>query len=53
MKNLYFSILLGITACQCYSQNRPAPFGKTPHGNYRCFTDEIVLWRLGQVKVRV
>ena len=50
MKKLYFSILLGIAVCQCYSQNRPvAIWQKTPHGKYRCFTDEIDVWRLGQV----
>src|SRR5688572_48421 len=50
MKKLYFSILLGIAVCQCYSQNRPvAIWQKTPHGKYRCFTDEIDEWRLGQV----
>ena len=52
MKKLYFCMLLVIAVCQSYSQNRPvARWPKTPQGNYRCFTDEVDAWRIGQSNI--
>ena len=48
MKKVYLCILLAIIAGKAFSQNRPvARWQKTPHGSYRCFTDEIDAWRKG------
>ena len=49
MKKLYFSILLAVSVSQVLSQTKQmARWPKTPRNNYRCFTDEIDLWRKGQ-----
>jgi hypothetical protein len=49
MKNLYFSILLAFAVSQAFSQNKTvARWPKTQKNNYRCFTDEVDLWRKGQ-----
>ena len=49
MKKLYVYLLFAIVVSQSYSQNRPiARWPKSPQGNYRCFTDEMDTWRLGQ-----
>src|SRR5262245_58175947 len=49
MKKLYFSILFLFALFQSYSQIPPAArWPRTQQGKYRCFTDELDVWRKGQ-----
>ena len=52
MKKLYFCLLLCTAVSQSHSQNNPlARWPKSSTGKYRCFTDEVDLWRRGQTNI--
>ncbi len=46
MKKLYTCLLFSIFVLQSFSQKSPvAKWPKTPGNTYRCFTDEVDMWR--------